>query len=76
MWFSKYGKYLFLGNMSISITSLAFQITVLYPWHEEISKDIRKLTKNIKNLGMSPIPPNPPLPPCPTMMNDMEDNHK
>lgn len=50
MWFSKYGKYLFITNMSISITSLAFQITVLYPWHEEISKDIRKLTNKISPL--------------------------
>lgn len=50
MWFSKYGKYLFITNMSISISSLAFQITVLYPWHEEISKDIRNLSNKISQL--------------------------
>lgn len=48
MWFSKYGKYLFVTNMCISTTSLLFQITVLYPWHEKISDDITQLTKKLK----------------------------
>jgi len=45
MWFSKYGKYLFLTNLSIASTSLIFQVTVLYPWHHQISNDIDKLSK-------------------------------
>jgi len=49
MWFSKYGKYLFIANMSISISSFAFQTMVLYPWHEELSKDIQKLSLKIDN---------------------------
>lgn len=49
MWFSKYGKYLFLTNISIASSSLLFQVTVLYPWHNEISQDLKKLTDKINS---------------------------
>ena len=48
MWFSKYGKYLFLTNLSIATTSLMFQVTVLYPWHGQISKELNNLSNKLK----------------------------
>ena len=56
MWFSKYGKYIIASNLTIGLTSLAFQITVLYPWHIEISNDLHHLAKKIKNSPGSPGP--------------------
>lgn len=47
MWFSKYGKYLIMTNFTISITSLGFQLGVLYPWHNIISQDLQNLTKQL-----------------------------
>lgn len=49
MWFSKYGKYIIMTNFTISITSLGFQLGVLYPWHNIISQDLQNLTKQLDN---------------------------
>ena len=50
MWFTKYNRYIILSNITIAVTSLGFQTTVLYPWHEELSKDIRRLEAKIDKI--------------------------
>jgi len=39
-------------NFAVSFTALTFQTTVLYPWHEELSKELKLLkeTKDLKSV--------------------------
>jgi len=34
----------------IAITAFIFQVTVLYPWHLELSKEISSLARNVKKI--------------------------
>jgi hypothetical protein len=34
----------------IAITAFIFQVTVLYPWHIELSKEISSLARNVKKI--------------------------
>lgn len=38
-------KYLPIISFIVGTTALTFQITVLYPWHNELDKDFHKLEK-------------------------------
>jgi hypothetical protein len=37
-------------GLLISSAALTFQVTVLYPWHNEISKQIKELTDKNNNV--------------------------
>ena len=41
-------KYLPILALILSICALTFQVTVLYPWHEELSREFAKLARVIK----------------------------
>ena len=41
-------KYLPILALILSICALTFQVTVLYPWHEELSREFAKLARAIK----------------------------
>jgi hypothetical protein len=43
-------SYLPFANFIISGTALYFQTNVLYPWHNDLSKDIRKLHREILHI--------------------------
>jgi hypothetical protein len=48
----KFMKRLAVFGTIVSSSALLFQTTVLYPWHEEISKDVRDLrleTEHLRN---------------------------
>lgn len=38
-------------SLAVGITALTFQVTVLYPWHKELSQDIKDLSKKIDELN-------------------------
>ena len=38
-------RYLPIISFIVGTTALTFQITVLYPWHNELDKDFHKLEK-------------------------------
>jgi hypothetical protein len=42
-------KYLPLIAVILSICALTFQVTVLYPWHEELSKEFARLARSLRN---------------------------
>ena len=44
----KWMKYLPIIALVISICALTFQVTVLYPWHEELSREFVKLARLMK----------------------------
>lgn len=37
-------------NLASSLTALTFQITILYPWHQELDKNFKLLNNNFKNV--------------------------
>jgi hypothetical protein len=39
-----------VANLIVSCCSLKFQIGILYPWHEKMSKQILDLDKTVKAL--------------------------
>jgi len=41
-------KYLPIISLILAICALTFQVTVLYPWHEELSREFGKMSKCIK----------------------------
>jgi hypothetical protein len=45
-------RYMPFVNFAVSLTALTFQTTVLYPWHEELSKELKLLkeTKDLKSV--------------------------
>lgn len=45
--FSKYYPYLPLVNFTISTAALSFQMFILYPWHEQLSKEFIDLKKHV-----------------------------
>ena len=47
--FNQFVKNLPVFNFITSVTALAFQITVLYPWHKEISVIINEISKKIQD---------------------------
>lgn len=40
-------KWIPLIALLVSLIALTFQVTVLYPWHLELSEEFRQLAKNI-----------------------------
>jgi hypothetical protein len=44
----KWMKYLPIIALVISICALTFQVTVLYPWHEELSRQFARVAKAVK----------------------------
>ena len=40
-------KWLPLISLIVGLCALTFQITVLYPWHEELSRELHKLAKGL-----------------------------
>ena len=42
-------KYLPITSFCVSMTALIFQITVLYPWHNELDAEFKRL-KHVKDL--------------------------
>jgi hypothetical protein len=43
-------SYLPLANFVVAGTALCFQTNILYPWHNEISKDIQKANREITTI--------------------------
>ena len=41
-------KWIPLIALFVSLIALTFQVTVLYPWHLELSEEFHQLAKNIK----------------------------
>jgi len=41
-------KYIPILALILSICALTFQVTVLYPWHEELSKQFAKVVRLLK----------------------------
>jgi len=41
-------KYLPMIALVISICALTFQVTVLYPWHEELSRQFSRLASSVR----------------------------
>jgi hypothetical protein len=50
--FRRANRYMPFVNFAVSFTALTFQTTVLYPWHEELSKELKLLkeTKDLKSV--------------------------
>ena len=44
--FNKINKFIPLANLIIGSAALTFQITVLYPWHNDLDKKFNKLIKS------------------------------
>ena len=44
---SKVWKYLPFIAFTIGLTALCFQITVLYPWHNDLSRDLSSLQQGL-----------------------------
>jgi len=44
---SKIWKYLPFIAFTIGLTALCFQITVLYPWHNDLSRDLNSFQQTI-----------------------------
>jgi hypothetical protein len=44
--FNKINKFVPLINLLIGSVALTFQVTVLYPWHNELDKKFDQLIKN------------------------------
>ncbi len=44
--FNKINKFVPLINLLIGSAALTFQVTVLYPWHNELDKKFNQLIKN------------------------------
>lgn len=40
-------KWIPLISLVIGLCALTFQITVLYPWHEELSRELHTLAKGL-----------------------------
>jgi hypothetical protein len=40
-------KWIPLVALFVSLIALTFQVTVLYPWHLELSEEFQQLAKNI-----------------------------
>ena len=40
-------KWIPLISLIVGLCAITFQITVLYPWHEEISSELHKLAKGL-----------------------------
>lgn len=43
----KYQKWIPVISLIIAICAFTFQVTVLYPWHLELSEDFKALAKKI-----------------------------
>jgi hypothetical protein len=41
-------KWIPLVSLVVGLCALTFQITVLYPWHEELSREFHILAKAVK----------------------------
>jgi len=41
-------RYLPIVALVISMCALIFQVTVLYPWHEELSREFAKLSRAVR----------------------------
>ena len=58
---NKLYKILPVANFVISSSALFFQVTVLYPWHKDLSKDIQKIDKQLytmkKQIASKTYPP-------------------
>jgi hypothetical protein len=44
----KINKFVPLINLFVASTALTFQVTVLYPWHNNLEKKFNKLEQKIK----------------------------
>jgi hypothetical protein len=47
-------RYIPFVNLMVSTTGIMFQTTVLYPWHETLSKELR-LLKDVKDVNVQRI---------------------
>ncbi len=45
----KHRDFISLLALCTSVTALTFQITVLHPWHLELSKEFKELEKKVNN---------------------------
>ena len=41
-------KWLPMISLTVAICALIFQVTVLYPWHEELSREFARMSKCMK----------------------------
>ena len=43
-----------LINLAVTTTALAFQTNVLYPWHSQISKEVKEIKEMVSKSELSP----------------------
>lgn len=48
-------RYFPVVGVAVGLTALAFQVLVLFPWHETLSKDFSALEVSIKSITFSPL---------------------
>jgi hypothetical protein len=46
--YSRFSKHLPFINLAVTTTALTFQTTVLYPWHNKLSKQLEKIEVKIR----------------------------
>jgi hypothetical protein len=47
MMMSRFYKHLPLANFIVASSALTFQVTVLHPWHNELSQQIKEIDKKL-----------------------------